>query len=66
MPLFEWMPATPPRLVVPLVMMNCWPDAEGQPRPALLLPGSRIPRPFRNLAAALAAKHAMEAAHAGR
>jgi hypothetical protein len=47
-------------------MMDCWPDAEGQPRPALLLPGSRIPRPFRNLAAALAAKHAMEAAHAGR
>lgn len=66
LPLFEWMPPALPRVVVPLVMVDGCPDAEGQPRPALLIPGSRIPRLFVNLAAALAAKNAMEAAHVGR
>jgi hypothetical protein len=61
MPLFDWKPA-PQRPVVRLVMLHCLPDPEGAPRPALLMPGRRVPIPYRNLAAAHAALRAMEAA----
>ena len=65
LPLFDWRPLSP-RPAVRLLMLHHDPNPEGEPRPALLLPGRRVPIPFRNLAAALAAKAAMEAAHAGR
>lgn len=44
-----------------LVLYGC-PDAEGQPRAALLPHGARNPTAFPSIAAALAAKRAMEAA----
>lgn len=51
-------PALPP---VRLLLLHTCPDAEGQPRHGLLLPGARTPRVFPTLAAALAAKRSMEA-----
>lgn len=41
-------------------------DAEGQPRPCLILPGRKLPIAFPTISAALAALARMEAAHAGR
>jgi len=59
LPLFDWRPA--PRPVPRLLLLHYLPDAEGQPVPALLLPGDRRPVPFRSLAAARAALARMEA-----
>lgn len=61
MPLFEWSVPAPVRHAVRLVLLHCCPDPDGMPRPALLVPGQRVPVPFRTMAAALAAKAAMEA-----
>ncbi len=66
LPLFEWARRRPKaaHAAAPgarLVLLHACPDAEGQPRPALLLPGQRVPRVFRSLGAALAAKQQMEA-----
>ncbi|MDJ0391362.1 hypothetical protein QMO56_24960 [Roseomonas sp. E05] len=50
-------PAAPIRL---LILEACR-DAEGQPRAALALPGLRLPVVYPSLAAAVAAKTALEA-----
>ena len=60
-------PAPPPprpvaRHVLLLLLLHACPDADGQPRPALLPAGARLPILFETIAAALAAKRAMEAA----
>ena len=64
---FTWPPPSPPppRPVarhVRLLLLHACPDADGQPRPALLPAGARLPILFDTIAAALAAKRAMEAA----
>jgi hypothetical protein len=62
--LFDWVP--PPKRIlsaapnVRLVLLHGCADAEGNPRPALMIPGRRLPVAFRSIAAALAAKRAME------
>ncbi len=66
LPLFDWMPpATLPRRPagppVRVLLLHGCRDAEGEPRPALLIPGQRLPVAFRTIAAALAAKRDMEA-----
>lgn len=67
LPLFEWT-ALPPRQARPsgppvrMLLLHGCPDAMGDPRPALLIPGRRLPVAFPTLAAALAAKRSMEAA----
>lgn len=61
---FTW-PPPPLRPVardVRLLLLQAYPDAEGQPRPALLPAGARLPVLFNTIAAALAAKRCMEAA----
>ena len=63
---FTWPPPSPPppRPVardVRLLLLHACPDADGQPRPALLPAGARLPILFDTIAAALAAKRAMEA-----
>jgi hypothetical protein len=59
--LLDWYPPLPPP-EMRLVMLHHDPDPDGEPRPALLLPGRRVPIPFRTIAAALAAKASLEAA----
>lgn len=60
LPLFDWSPP-PPRPAVRLVMLHHLPDPDGLPRPGLLVPGQRVPVPFRSIAAAMRAKAVMEA-----
>jgi len=45
-----------------MVLLHGCPDAEGEPRPALLIAGRRLPVAFPTLATALAAKRSIEAA----
>jgi hypothetical protein len=45
-----------------LVLRDDLPDADGQPRACLALPGRRVPIAFESLGAALAALREMEAA----
>lgn len=54
--------ATPP--LARLVLLTGCCTAEGEPRPALLLPGRRAPVAYASMAEALAAKRALEAAYA--
>jgi hypothetical protein len=54
-------PAPPPRPAVRLVMLHHLSDPDGLPRPGLLVPGRRVPLPFRTVAAAMRAKAALEA-----
>lgn len=66
LPLFAWAArqATPLRPTAPaarIVLLDTCRDADGQPRPALMIPGRRLPVAFHTLAAALAALRAMEA-----
>lgn len=65
LPLFDWNPPDPsPRrpagLPVRVLLLHGCRDAEGEPRPALLIPGRSLPVAFPTLAAALDAKRAME------
>jgi hypothetical protein len=66
LPLFDWaarrvlLATAHPALR--LVLLDACRDAEGQPRPALLIPGRRGPTVFPTIEAALAAKRMMEAA----
>lgn len=67
LPLFAWAArnhraATGARLVLRADL----PDADGEPRACLVIPGRRLPLAFPNIPAALAALDRMEAAHAGR
>lgn len=64
MPLFDWRPPAPrPRLTgARLLLRDDLRDAEGNPRACIHLPGRRLPLAYPNLAAALAALRAMEAA----
>ena len=65
LPLFEWVPpvrVTSPPVHARLMLLHGCRDSDGQPRPALMIPGQRSPTVFPNIAAALAAKIAMEAA----
>jgi hypothetical protein len=67
---FTWPPPPPPSPPTPrpvarqvrLLLLHACPDAEGQPRPALLPAGACLPILFDTIAAALATKRAMEAA----
>lgn len=65
LPLFDWMqPVPPPQrpagLPVRVLLLHGCNDAEGEPRPALLIPGRSLPVAFATVAAALAAKREME------
>ena len=44
-----------------VMLLHGYPDAEGQPRPAVMLPGRRFPTVFPSMAAALATIRAKEA-----
>jgi hypothetical protein len=68
MPLFDYIPPAPlPRQsagpMARLLLLHGYPDAEGQPRPALHISGQRSPTVFPTIAAALAAKIAIEVGH---
>ncbi|HWX50539.1 MAG TPA: hypothetical protein VNZ61_21035 [Roseomonas sp.] len=58
-------PSVPPRVSIQapirLLILEACRDAEGQPRAALALPGLRLPVIYPTLAAAVAAKAALEA-----
>ena len=58
--LLAWCPR-PSHPAARLLLLHHLPDAEGQPVPALLLPGDRRPIPYRTIAAARAALARMEA-----
>lgn len=60
MPLFDWAPPSS-RPAVRIIMLHHLLTPDGMPLPGIIPPGSRVPIPFRNMAAALAAKAAMEA-----
>ena len=67
LPLFEWaarrtavIRAAGP--AVRVILLDTCRDAEGRPRPALMIPGRRGPTVFPTIAAALAAKRSIEAA----
>ncbi|MXP62135.1 hypothetical protein E0493_02055 [Roseomonas sp. M0104] len=67
LPLFAWASAEAARRArlrapIRLLMLDAYRDAEGEPRPALLIPGRRLPTIFPNLATALRVKADMEAA----
>jgi hypothetical protein len=49
-----------PRQPIRLLLLPDARDAEAEPRPALAIPGQRLPTIFPTVAAALAAKRAME------
>lgn len=56
LPLFDWIPHAPlPRrptgALARLLLLHGYLDAEGEPRPALLIPGQRLPVAFRTIAA---------------
>jgi hypothetical protein len=55
------LPKRPSGPSVRMVRLDCCPNAEGEPRHALLIPGRRLPLVFHTIAAALAAKVVMEA-----
>ncbi len=65
LPLFAWASRDEARRRQPapirLVLLEACRNAEGEPRPALMVPGARLPVIFPTLAAALAAKSGMEA-----
>lgn len=63
LPLFAWAAANaaPAAPRSRLILLETCLDADGQPRPALLIPGRRVPLAFRTMAAALAAQRVMEA-----
>jgi hypothetical protein len=67
LPLFAWAAACaasqkPPRRELPrLMLLDLARDADGMPRPALMLPGRRLPTIFPSIAAALAAARSMGA-----
>ena len=67
MPLFEWWANLHRQRRCParLILRADLTDAEGEPRACIAEPGKPL-RAFRNLTAALAALHEMEAAHVGR
>jgi len=54
-------PASCPPAPIRLLILEAYRDAEGQPRAALALPGLRLPVIYPSLAAAVAAKAALEA-----
>lgn len=60
LPLFAWAAAQPATFRPRIVLLHGCPDADGEPRPALLMPGQRVPRAFPTLAAALAAQRQAE------
>ena len=65
--LFDWANrhravAHTPAPAARILLLDTCRDAEGQPRPGLLIPGRRLPVVFPTIAAALAAKKLMEAA----
>lgn len=65
LPLFAWAAADAARrgrlrAPIRLMMLDACRDAEGAPRPALLIPGRRLPTIYPSLAAALQAKAGME------
>jgi hypothetical protein len=67
LPLFAWAArqearSTRPAASIRLFLLDTCLDADGQPRAALSVPGSRMPKVYPTLAAALAAKIRMETA----
>lgn len=68
LPLFAWAARHPraPAIGARLLLRADMLDAEGEPRACIAIPGQRVPLAYPNLAAALSALRAMEAAHATR
>ena len=56
-------PLRPTAPAARIVLLDACRDAEGQPRPALMIPGRRLPVAFPTIAAALAELRRMEAQH---
>lgn len=56
LPLFQYWQRQPRRPVPPVIFLPGATTAEGEPRPALVIPGRRFPVAFPSLAAALAAQ----------
>jgi len=68
LPLFAWAArraaaSHPTAPAARIVLLDTCRDAEGQPRPALMIPGRRLPVAFPTIAAALAELRRMEAQH---
>jgi hypothetical protein len=62
MPLFIWATrhCAPPREKARLVMLHNCQDVDGEPMPALMLPGRSVPMVFRTMSAALDAQRRAE------
>jgi hypothetical protein len=68
LPLFAWAERRRRRATTGarVILRHDLPDAEGQPRACIVIPGRRLPLAYSSIPAAFAALERMEAAHAGR